>query len=558
MSQEPPARRSFWDLFTAEPGGASPLAPFWNLFTNEPAEGTAGQSDPENLKAPADPRVFDENSVFWAMRRLPLTEATKHFLICGTTGSGKTSAIELFLRSIAPRFRVGRQLPEQLIVFDAKCDVVPTLAALGLRPKDQNVWILNPLDQRTAAWNVSQAIDTPAMARHFATLIVPEEPRASTPYFNDGARELVYAVLMSLKAIAGNDWALRDLLCALESTERIQAITDQHPRAQALTHRILNDDLHSKGILSTLGTKLGKFEQVAALWHSQEETARKFSITEFLQAPGVLILGNDPVLRESIWPINAMLLRALTQHILRGPNTLKPRHWFILDEFRAMEKVDSIHDLLNRGRSKGAAVLLGIQSVEGLVDIYQEQRANDILTQCAYKTFLRVGGPKTAEWAEKFFGKVRRSESTLTENVDFPRRNKTRHHDIKERALFISSHFMALPFPTVGTDYVTINDVPCLRRTTITTRPFNQVLEWNRKPKNIEEEAPSVEWRKASDQDLRPWTHEEQLRFCGKLVEVKPKRRRPPPRMAKAQPAAAAKESDSGGKPKAARGNFYG
>ena len=222
-----------------------------------------------------------------------------------------------------------------------------------------------------------------------------------------------------------------------------------------------------------------------------------------------------------------------------------------------MGQVDSIHDLLNRGRSKGAAVLLGIQSVEGLVDIYQEQRANDILTQCAYKTFLRVGGPKTAEWAEKFFGKVRRSESTLTENVDFPRRNKTRHHDIKERALFISSHFMALPFPTAGTEYVAINDVPCLRRTTITTRPFNQVLEWNRKPENIEKKAPSVEWRKAADQDLRSWTHEEQLRFCGKLVEVKPKRRRPPPRVAKAQPAAVAEESDIGSKPKAARGNFY-
>ena len=43
-------------------------------------------------------------------------------------------------------------------MFDAKCDVVPTLAALGLRPKHQNVWILNPLDQRTAAWNAAPIV----------------------------------------------------------------------------------------------------------------------------------------------------------------------------------------------------------------------------------------------------------------------------------------------------------------------------------------------------------------------------------------------------------------
>ena len=74
-------------------------------------------------------------------------------------------------------------------------------------------------------------------------------------------------------------------------------------------------------------------------------------------------MDNDPVLKESIWPINALLLKALTQEILRGPNSSQPRHWFVLDEFRAMENVDCVHDLLNRGRSKGASVLLGIQSI---------------------------------------------------------------------------------------------------------------------------------------------------------------------------------------------------
>ena len=56
-------------------------------------------------------------------------------------------------------------------------------------------------------------------------------------------------------------------------------------------------------------------------------------------------------MRDSFRPINALLLQALTQEILRRPNTPGVRHWFVLDEFRAMQRV---HELLNLGCSKDA------------------------------------------------------------------------------------------------------------------------------------------------------------------------------------------------------------
>ncbi len=69
-------------------------------------------------------------------------------------------------------------------------------------------------------------------------------------------------------------------------------------------------------VLSSLGTKIVRFESVAALWNTAP-SARKFTIEKFLAAPGVLVLGNDPVLRDSIWLINALLIKALTQETLR-------------------------------------------------------------------------------------------------------------------------------------------------------------------------------------------------------------------------------------------------
>ena len=168
---------------------------------------------------------FDETKFFWAMQNLPVSEAVKHCMICGCIGSGKTTAIDLLLQSIAPRFLANWHRPEQLVVFDAKCDIVPKLASWGISMKADNVWLLNPFDLRTCVWNVAEAVTEPAMARHFANLIVPEERNSTAPFYWQSAQAVVYAVLLALCRIAPGKWTLRDLLLAMQTRERVEAIT---------------------------------------------------------------------------------------------------------------------------------------------------------------------------------------------------------------------------------------------------------------------------------------------------------------------------------------------
>jgi len=487
-----------------------------NLFTEA--------NPPPAPPPPAEPKPsaveFDDDYVFWAMRDIPVKEAATHFLICGSSGSGKTTTIQLFLQSIASRFREGRNPPEQLILYDAKCDLIPILAALDLRPEHENVWILNPFDARTASWNLSASMSTPGMGRYLATLLVPEEKNTTAPYFSNAARELACAVIDALNFIRRTapaddpkDWTFRDLLCAMDSTERIAAITGRYPPAERDARPYLNDDKHIGGVFSTLASKLARFKHVAALWHSKPD-ARPFSVSEFLAKPGVLILGSDPVLNESLWPINAILLRALANEILRGPETRTPRHWFVLDEFRAMRRVDCIHELLNLGRSKGASVLIGLQSIDGLIEVYGEQVAEDILSNCANKTFLRAGGPKTAEWAEKFFSKIRHTEQTVTESWGSgPQGNSYSYsiqQQLQDRSLFVPSVFLNIPFPMVGGDYVAISDVPCANTTFITERSFDEILSWSKKPAD----AKAIDRRiDPNEETLWPWNADEELKF---------------------------------------------
>lgn len=498
---------SFWSLFEETPSPEASSSPIWDLFTEPAPAREARTVHPQETPCALN---FNENQVFWAMRNLPVEEAVKHFFVCGTPGSGKTIIIDLFLQSIAPRFRPDWPHPEQLILFDAKGEVIPFLAGLGLRPEDENVWIMHPGDERGAVWNIAEAARTPLMARHIAALLVPEERHSNAPYFTNAARELVFAAITALTSVAGERWTFRDLLCALDSEDHIARVGARHAPAKRVVNRYLGDKQHFGGILSSLATKLGRFEQVAALWHTST-SGRVFSIPEFLKRPGVLILSNDPQLRESFWPINALLLRALTQAILRGPETRQPRHWFVLDEFRDMEQVSCIQDLLNRGRSKGASVMLGFQSLEGLIEVHGTQGANEILGQCASKTFLRVGGPTTAEWAAKFFGQIRETEAVLSESWNREGYSHSYQYSVRDRPLFLESLFMDLPFPKPGLPFYSISDVPCLHTTLLTRRWFDQVLAWRCQPGDV---PPVLHRQDAHDQTLWPWSAEEEQYFC--------------------------------------------
>ncbi len=525
--------RSFWDMFgkVAREKAAEPS--LLSILARPTQSGKGRQSRRQQLPCAI---CFNEDQVYWAMRNMPIEEAAKHFLITGAVGAGKTTAIDLFLQSIAPRFHPNRTQPEQLIIFDAKRDILPTLAGLGLRHGQDNFWILNPFDERCAVWNLAEAAKTPAMARYIATLLVPQEPTSTSPFFASAARDLVVYAMWGLNRIMQSRWTLRDLLCALDSKEHIVAVTTGHTRASRLAGAILNDDKHAFGVLSTLTTKLARFEEVAALWHTREAGPR-FSIDRFLQRPGVLVLGYDPVLHESLWPINAIVIKALTDEILRGPNNRRPRHWFVLDEFRAMEKVDSIHNLLNRGRAKGASVLLALQTIEGLIDIYNEHRAEDILGACANKSFLRLGDPKTAAWAESYFGKTRRTEPVFSESSGDKSGNSTSvQYNLQDRPTLLASYFMDLPFTGPRKEFKAVHDVPWLNCIVITERWFDEVNAWRRPPdKEVQAFVPHPD---AESQKLKEWTANEEKTLFGLKptskkasagARSKPGRRRLPP-----------------------------
>jgi len=505
------------DLFASsdedDPKEEGSLAGFFSLFTEPPDPNDPNRPQEVEPIEPSSFRVFEEDRLFWALHDLPLSTASHHFAVCGAIGSGKTTIIELFLQSIAQRFRAGRTPPEQLIVFDAKGDMIQTLAGFGFKPDDENVYILNPFDNRAASWAIAEEITDASMARHIAALLVPEEKASSAPYFWTAARQLLLATILGLKVTLNEHWTLRDLLCATDSLERIKAVTGRDQLAARLAAPILKDQRHAFGVLSTLSNKLGIYSEVAALWHTSRNR-KKFSVPQFLSRSGILVLPFDPVLKESLWPINAILLRSLASHILRLPETKVPRHWCVFDEFSLMGQMDSIRDLLNLGRSKGVSVTLGFQTIELLSVIYPEKAADAIISQCSTKTVLRAGGEITASWASKHFNNIREYEDVVTDSWGPGGSSRSIQYKLTERSIFTPAYFLNLSSPGPGQPFQGVSDIPSLRVSLVHDRPFDDLLAWRElKPKaKISGFEPRED---STDQSLKPWTKEEELAFCG-------------------------------------------
>ena len=296
------------------------------------------------------------------------------------------------------------------MIYDAKGDMVSLLSGMGLRCP---VVILNPLDARSAAWDVAKDIASPATARQFATILIPEDKNASQPFFANAARDLIGQMVLALIQIKPGEWTLRDLVLAMQNREALIGILSQTPQGKAKADIYFGEDRTGLNILSEVATRLAPFESVAEAW---SRCPHKISLTDWVASESVLVLGTNEEHRAALDPINRVLFQRATELTLSQSESDTRRTWFFFDEVRDAGNLESLGRLMTKGRSKGACVVLGFQDIEGMHDAFGKERANEFIGQCANKAILRLNSPETAKWASELFGKYEFTEEESGEN----------------------------------------------------------------------------------------------------------------------------------------------
>ncbi|MDP2794046.1 MAG: type IV secretion system DNA-binding domain-containing protein [Sulfurisoma sp.] len=340
---------------------------------------------------------------------LSLDRETRHFLIFGGVGGGKT-------QTILPLIQAAQARRDRCLIFDNKGDFSAKLQGM----------ILAPWDTRSPIWDIATDVQTASAAAEFAALIVPEGE--SNPMWHSAARQVLTGCLIALQARNGaGSWGFRDLANMLSSTPEtlLETMKEFHPEA---IKTVEFNNVTTTGILINLMSSLSAIFELAHAW-PHPTPGKCFSILRWID-------GDFPEIRTVLLPGNGQfktlaqgfarsIIGLSSQHI-NSPNVGESRArklWFFLDEMPQLGKIEAIFPLVEVGRSKGIRVVIGLQDVAQLRHIYGHDMADAACSMVGTHIVARVSAGETAEFiAEKLIGdrEIRRLEESRTTGTGAP------------------------------------------------------------------------------------------------------------------------------------------
>lgn len=349
---------------------------------------------------------------------VPESVETRHFLLTGGTGAGKTQAFFQIADS-------ARERGHRSIVADLGGTFIKRYFKHG---KDT---ILNPFDQRTVNWSPFAEMRQSFDAARLAESMVPRGAGGGdSEEWRGYARTLLRAILQRLfETGATTNQAL--VYFALSATpQELSALCAGTP-AEPYFRQGLEKLLGS--ITSTLSTYIEPLTYLRP-----EAGADAFSIRKWAEEDGdgwLFISYRDDQL-AAIAPLIASQIDTAASAVLSGEEDLERRTWFFLDEFATLGKINSVEPLLNKGRKYGVCAALGYQSIGQPRETYGREKAQAILSGLSTWVVLRQNDPESAEYMSLYLGdeEIRREIHSSSSNKDQTSENTAEQY-LRQRAI---------------------------------------------------------------------------------------------------------------------------
>ena len=348
---------------------------------------------------------------------ISMERETNHFAIVGSPGGGKTTVIMPMAVQAAER-------GDKVILFDNKAYFTERLP--------QRFILIAPWDTRSVQWAVYKDCVSGAEARELAARLILE---SHDPMWSNAARLVLTGLIVHLQQ-QGKPWGWRDLSVLLNlPIEGLQEIIETaYPEAWRSVEIASRT---TQSILITLASYMAQIHDMARVWGNAEGG---FSVTEWLRddydgARVIVMQGNKKFQEMQNSIVNGMLSMA-GAHI-NSPamnDSTERRIWLFLDEAPQLKKADWIPDIVAVGRSKGVRVVLGIQDIAQLREIYGRDQAESWTSMIGTYIFTKIGGNDTARWISETIGvrEVERFEqSTNSSSFGSGNRNQQRTHSYR-------------------------------------------------------------------------------------------------------------------------------
>jgi hypothetical protein len=350
----------------------------------------------EHPRPASAPRRGNERSaeITLAGRPVAAQDETKHFKMIGTTGTGKSIAIQEILNAALAR-------GDRAVIADPDGGYLRRFYA-----RSRGDVLLNPFDERSVKWDLFSEIRNAYDADQLARSLIPDHEGTDRSW-RGYARTFFSSVTRQMHEAGQTDMAeLYRLLVAADVKELRTLVcgTAAQPFLDEHNSRMFDS------IRSVTSSAVGTLDYIV------QQKSREFSIRQWVseEHPGVLFMpykaGQIAALGSTIsaW-MRLAIFEAMDrdEHSTEYSSDDSRRLWFVVDELDALGQIDGLKDALARLRKFGGRCVLGFQSIAQVSSTYGQGDAHTIVENCGNTLILRCSaseGGGTARFASQLIG----------------------------------------------------------------------------------------------------------------------------------------------------------
>ncbi|HZK18489.1 MAG TPA: type IV secretion system DNA-binding domain-containing protein [Clostridia bacterium] len=379
---------------------------------------------------------------------------SKHILLLGGTGSGKTNLLYYFIKQLKNSMTAN----DVMIIFDTKGDFFDKF----YKPGDTVLANSKQYKSVMQLWNIYKEIvadgweDADILANTheiIGSLFRDASEKSSQPFFPNAARDLLASLIvahirvgrddLSIKRRFFNNEALKQYLDML-TPDKIRALLGCFPDLRSvLTYIGDGSSDQALGVMAELQSVVRR-----VLMGSFSGDGR-FSVRNFVRskAAKTLFIEYDLAIGETLTPIYRLLFDLALKEAM-GRQKTEGNVYLICDEFKLLPHLHHIEDGVNFGRSLGVKVIAGIQSIEQLYQIYGERKGKNIAAGFSSVFAFKAGDPGTRDYVSRLYGKniVLEQYKTAANTLVEKRREGNTVEDWNLTNLSIGEAIVGLPF----------------------------------------------------------------------------------------------------------------
>jgi hypothetical protein len=312
-------------------------------------------------------------------------------ILLGVPGTAKTSFLEKLLRDATRYWK-------PIISMDFEGNQAHRLQAVA--PADYEVHRIDVTVKGGIALNIPALWKSQTNRLRFSQKWSPVNDSNPNSFFDAFAQEVLLACTSFLMRWAPDTCTLADLVRLAEDPTLIDALGEVSPEIGSPYKLTGVFSRAGRDVRATVQTKLRPLMIYAAMSLNAAKVVDPMTLIH--GKPSAMVLVFKDRYKAALEKVYSFVLDAVVDEKLSftGDEQLHAN----FDEVASISKLDTLVDLVRRGRKSSLCYYLSAQSIEGVLRRYGREDGSDVLELPAYKVIMKLSGKRSCQWASDALG----------------------------------------------------------------------------------------------------------------------------------------------------------